>query len=48
MTAAGSFTEVMAAAVQVGADSVITFGEEDSVTLLGVDVLNLEEGDFVF
>ncbi len=48
MTAAGSFTEVMAAAAQIGEDTVISFGEEDSITLLGVDILNLEEGDFVF
>ncbi len=48
MTAASSFNDVMAAAAQVGEDVFIDFGTGDSVTLLGVDVLSLEEGDFVF
>jgi hypothetical protein len=38
--------------LSLGSDSdgnaVITFSEEDSLTLMGVDVANLEESDFIF
>ncbi len=48
LTAAASFTDVMAAAAQVGGDTVIDFGDGNSITLLGVDSTQLEEQDFLF
>ncbi len=48
LTAAASFTDVMAAAAQVGDDTVIDFGDGNSITLLGVDSAQLEEQDFLF
>lgn len=48
LTAAASFTDVMAAAAQVGEDTVIDFGDGDSITLLGVDSTQIEEQDFLF
>ncbi len=43
-----SHAEVLAAATQVGADTVIDFGNGDSVTLLGVSSDELLEEDFLF
>jgi hypothetical protein len=37
LTAGSSFTDVMAAAAQIGDDTVIDFGDGNSITLLGVD-----------
>jgi Ca2+-binding RTX toxin-like protein len=48
LTAAASFTDVMAAAAHVGEDTVIDFGDGDSITLLGVDSTQIEEQDFLF
>ncbi len=48
LTAAASFTDVMAAVAQVGDDTVIDFGDGNSITLLGVDATQLEEPDFLF
>ena len=48
LTAAAAFTDVMAAAAQVGDDTVIDFGDGNSITLLGVDATQLEEQDFLF
>ena len=48
LTAAASFTDVMAAAAQIGGDTVIDFGDGNSITLLGVDSTQLEEQDFLF
>ena len=48
LTAAGSFIDVMAAAVQIGGDTVIDFGDGNSIALLGVDSTQLEEQDFLF
>ena len=48
LTAGSSFTDVMAAAAQVGDDTVIDFGDGSSITLLGVDSAQLEEQDFLF
>ena len=44
----GGFTDVMAAAVQVGGDAFIDLGDGNSVTLLGVDTTQLAEQDFLF
>ncbi|MCB2113840.1 MAG: hypothetical protein KDD85_09885 [Parvularculaceae bacterium] len=43
-----TFAEVMAAASQVGADTVIDFGGGNSITLVGVNINNLNAGDFLF
>lgn len=43
-----SFAEVLAAAAQVGADTVITFGVGDTLTLSNVLVGNLNANDFTF
>ena len=48
LSAAAGFTDVMAAAAQVGGDTVIDFGDGNSITLLGVDSTQLEEQDFLF
>ncbi len=48
LTAAAGFTDVMAAAAQVGDDTVIDFGDGNSIALLGVDATQLEEQDFLF
>ena len=48
LTAAASFTDVMAAAAQIGDDTVIDFGDGNSITLLGVGSTQLEEQDFLF
>ncbi len=48
LTAAASFTDVMAAAAQIGDDTVIDFGDGNSIALLGVDATQLEEQDFLF
>ncbi len=48
LTAAAGFTDVMAAAAQIGDDTVIDFGDGDSITLLGVDATQIEEQDFLF
>ena len=46
-TAISSFVDVMAAAVQAGDDTVLDFGADDSITLLGVDMTELKEQDFM-
>jgi choice-of-anchor C domain-containing protein len=45
---AGSFADLISAMSQVDADAVIDLGGGDSVTLLGVDIGNLHQDDFVF
>jgi len=45
---ANSFTEVQTAATQVGADTVIDLGAGDSVTLIGINVNDLDQDDFLF
>jgi Ca2+-binding RTX toxin-like protein len=47
VSAVTTFTDVQASASQVGADTVIDFGDGDSITLLGVNVGELAEGDFL-
>ena len=42
-----SFADAMAAAVQVGDDTVFDFGGGDQVTLLGVDMTQLDDTDFL-
>jgi Ca2+-binding RTX toxin-like protein len=42
------FSEVMAAATQVGADTVIDFGGGDMITLQNVDMTTLDASDFLF
>ncbi|WP_454722482.1 MULTISPECIES: heme acquisition protein HasA [Cupriavidus] len=44
----GSFGAVQAAAVQSGADTVITYDASHSVTLTGVSLAGLQAGDFAF
>jgi Ca2+-binding RTX toxin-like protein len=48
MTAAASFSGVMAAAAQIGGDVFVDFGGGDSLTLLGVQLTDLDAGDFLF
>jgi histidinol dehydrogenase len=43
-----SFAEVMAAAAQVGADTVIDFGGGNTITLVGVAMATLVADDFAF
>jgi len=43
-----SFADILAAASQVGADTVIDLGGGDQITLLGVDVGALAADDFLF
>ncbi len=43
-----TFNEVLEAATQVGNDTVIDFGNGDTITLLGVDKADLTAADFVF
>lgn len=45
LTSAGTAAEVLAAATQVGDDTVFDFGDGDTVTLLGVDKESLHEDD---
>ncbi len=47
-TSINSFADVQAAASQVGADVLIDMGAGDSVTLLGVDLTDLHQDDFLF
>jgi len=47
-TAVDNFTKVTAVAEQVGADTVITTGVGDTITLVGVNKANLVAGDFLF
>ncbi|WP_419904887.1 hypothetical protein [Kiloniella sp.] len=46
-SAVSSYSDVIAAASQVGEDTVIDFGSGDSITLLGVDTDSLSEEDFL-
>jgi len=46
-TLAASFPEVISHASQVGADTLITFGE-DSILLQNTQVSSLNSGDFLF
>ncbi|MEE8505874.1 MAG: calcium-binding protein [Kiloniellales bacterium] len=48
MTAAASFTGVMAAAAQIGADTFMDFGGGDTLTLENVLIDDLNAGDFLF
>ncbi|MDQ6434370.1 cadherin domain-containing protein [Mesorhizobium sp. LHD-90] len=43
-----SFAAVQAAMAQVGANAVITYDTNNTITLTGVNVANLNAGDFVF
>ncbi len=43
----GAFADVLAAATDVGGDMLIQLDADDSVTLLGVQVANLDADDFV-
>ncbi len=43
-----SFAEVIAAATQVGADTIIDFGAGQTLTLQNVTLANLNAGDFIF
>jgi len=45
VNAVASFADVMAAAAQIGGDTVMDFGNGDSITLLGVDVAHLTAQD---
>jgi serralysin len=47
-TAYDSYTEVMAAATQVGSNTILTFGALDSITLTGVLKTSLMVDDFAF
>lgn len=43
-----SFDELLDASEQVGSDTVIDFGKGDSLTLIGVDINDLHQDDFIF
>ena len=43
----GDFSDVKAAATQVGADTLLDFGGGDQITLVGVDVNTLHPDDFL-
>ncbi len=43
-----SFGEIIAAATQIGADTVIDFGAGQTLTLQNVTLANLSSGDFIF
>jgi Ca2+-binding RTX toxin-like protein len=47
-SAVADFADVVSTATQVGANTMIDLGNGDSVTLLGVNVGNLHQDDFVF
>ena len=47
MTTVSTYTEVLAAAEQVGADTLIDFGGGDTLTLMGVDFATLTADDFL-
>ena len=46
-TPLASLAEVLANTTQQGADAVIDFGDDDSLTLVGVDKATLEANDFM-
>ncbi len=48
VTSLTSFVDVQNAATQAGADTVIDLGAGNSVTLVGVDLLDLHTDDFIF
>mgnify|MGYP000157994146 CR=1 FL=1 len=48
VTALNSFADVQAAASQVGADVLIDMGGGDSVSLIGVDLADFHQDDFLF
>jgi Ca2+-binding RTX toxin-like protein len=48
LSAFANFAGVMAVASQAGDDTVIEFSEDESLTLLGVDLTQLQEQDFIF
>jgi hypothetical protein len=43
-----SFAEIIAAATQIGADTIIDFGGGQTLTLQNVALANLAAGDFLF
>lgn len=47
VNAVTGFADVMAAAAQIGGDTVIDFGDGDSITLLGVDATQLSAQDIL-
>ncbi len=47
LTGVSSFADAMAAAAQVGDDTVFDFGDGDQVTLLGVDMTQLDDTDIL-
>ncbi len=47
-TAFDSFAELIAAATQIGADTVLDFGGGQTLTLQNVTLANLNAGDFIF
>ncbi len=47
-TSINSFADVQAATIQVGVDTVIDLGNGDQITLLGVNVNDLHQDDFLF
>ena len=43
-----TFSEILAATTQVGADSIINLGGGNTITLIGIEKSNLHQNDFVF
>ena len=48
LSAAASFADVQARALQDGPDALIDFGGGDSIRLVGINVGSLDQDDFVF